>query len=251
MPFGLSGAPGQFMQLMSSVLKGVLDTCCIVFMDDVLFYSATPGQHLQDLERVLQLLGRAGLACKPSKCRVGQLGVKFLGYVISGQGVAVDPTKVAAISQWPVPTAQQQVRQFLGMANFYRKFARGFRRVAKPLNDLLKTGSGGQPSSSSSKAALKAPVAWGLEQQEAFGTLKAALCSPPVLANYDPALPCVVTTDASEFAVGGVLEQETSEGCRSVAYASRSMNPAEHNQRGHRQGELSSSVLCRGVAAHD
>jgi hypothetical protein len=232
MPFGLSGAPGQFMQLMNSVLKEVLDTCCIVFMDDILVYSATPEQHLQDLERVLQLLSRAGLACKPSKCRVGQLSVRFLGFIISGQGVAVDPAKVAAISEWPTPSTQQHVRQFLGMANFYRKFVRGFSRIAKPLNDLLKTGSGGhgsQANSSSSRAALKAPVAWGPEQQEAFDALKAALCSPPVLANYDPSLPCVVTTDASEYAVGGVLEQDTPEGRRPVAYASRSMNPAEQN----------------------
>jgi transposase InsO family protein len=228
MPFGLSGAPGQFMQLMNSVLKEVLDSCCIVFMDDILVYSATPEQHLKDLDRVLSLLRRAGLACKPSKCRVGQRSVKFLGFIISGQGVAVDPAKVEAISQWPTPTEQRHVRQFLGMANFYRKFVRGFSSIAKPLNDLLKTGSGGH-NSSSSKAAGKQPVVWEQQQQQAFDTLKAALCSPPVLANYDPALPCVVTTDASEYAVGGVLEQETTQGRRPVAYASRSMNPAEQN----------------------
>jgi transposase InsO family protein len=226
MPFGLSGAPGQFMQLMNSVLKPVLDRCCIVFMDDVMVYSPTPEQHLQDLEKVLSLLSRAGLVCKPSKCRVMQLSVKFLGYIVSGQGVAVDPAKVAAISQWPVPTEQRHVRQFLGMANFYRKFIRGFSRVAKPLNDLLRTGSGGY---SSSKAAGRAAVDWGPVQQAAFDQLKAALCSPPVLANYNPDLPCVITTDASEYAVGGVLEQETPEGRRPVAYASRSMSPAEQN----------------------
>jgi len=228
MPFGLSGAPGQFMRTMNAVLKPVLDRCCIVFMDDILVYSATPEQHVADVAAVLDLLTKAGLCCKPSKCRVLQQEVKFLGFIVSGQGVAVDPAKKAAIREWPVPTEQRHVRQFLGMANFYRRFIRRFSHLAKPLNDLLKTGSGGQ-SRSSSKAAGRAAVPWGPEQQCAFDTIKEALCSPPVLAMYDPDLPCVVTTDASEYAVGGVLEQVTAEGNQPVAYASRSLNPAEQN----------------------
>jgi hypothetical protein len=157
-----------------------------------------------------------------------QQQVKFLGYRVSSSGVAVDPDKVAAIQQWPVPTEQRHVRQFLGMANFYRRFISRFSHLAKPLNDLLKTGSGGH-TRSSSRAASKAAVQWGSEQQEAFDAIKQALCSPPVLAMYDPDLPCVVTTDASEYAVGGVLEQDTADGRKPVAYASRSLNPAEQN----------------------
>ena len=228
MPFGLSGAPGQFMRYMNSVLQPVLDKCAIVFMDDILVFSASPEQHVRDLEQVFSLLSRAGLSCKASKCKLMQTSVRFLGYVVSGQGVAVDPRKVEAISRWPVPTEQRHVRQFLGMANFYRRFIRKFSMIAKPLNDLLKTGSGGH-TAAGSRAAGRAAVDWGPAQQSAFEELKSALTSPPVLATYSPELQCVMTTDASEYGVGGVLEQETPGGRRPVAYASRSLTPAEQN----------------------
>jgi transposase InsO family protein len=226
MPMGLSNAPSAWMKLMNSVLHPVIDRCCIVYMDDLLVYSRTPEQHLKDLDEVLGLLGGAGLACKPSKCSFAQQELTYVGFRVSGAGVAADPAKVAPIRDWPTPTTPHQVRQFVGLANYYRRFIRHFADIAKPLYLLLK-------GADSSKAAGSRPFpseAWGEQQQQAFQQLKDALTSTPVLAIYDPALPCRVTTDASDFAVGGVIEQLSSDQkWHPVAYASRALNAAEQN----------------------
>ena len=226
MPMGLSNAPSAWMKLMNSVLHPVLDRCCIVYMDDLLVYSQTPEQHLKDLDEVLGLLGGAHLACKPSKCSFAQRELTYVGFRVSGDGVAADPAKVAPIRDWPTPTTPHQVRQFVGLANYYRRFIRHFADIAKPLYLLLK-------GADSSKAAGSKPFpaeAWGEQQQRAFQKLKEALTSTPVLAIYDPANHCRVTTDASDFAVGGVIKQLSSDDkWHPVAYASRALNAAEQN----------------------
>ena len=140
--------------------------------------------------------------------------IEFLGHIVSAKGVAVDPRKTKVIKEWPQPTSVTEVRSFLGMANYYKKFVKEFAQIAGPLTYLLKKG---------------VPLEWKAEQEKAFSTLKQKLVEAPVLRTPDFKLPFVVTTDASDYAIGQVLQQDDGNGLRPVAYESRKLTPAEKN----------------------
>ncbi|GJU40629.1 putative reverse transcriptase domain-containing protein [Tanacetum coccineum] len=190
MPFGLTNAPAVFMDLMNRVCKPYLDKFVIVFIDDILIYSKNKEEHEEHLKIILELLKKEQLYAKFSKCDFWLESVQFLGHVINNKGVHVDPAKVEAIRNWSAPTTPKEVRQFLGLAGYYRRFIEGFSLISKPLTKLTQKNK---------------KYEWGTEEDEAFQTLKHKLCSAPILALPEGTENFVVYCDASLKGYGAVL----------------------------------------------
>lgn len=214
MPFGLSVGPAHFQRLMNRIFADLLDVCVTIFVDDLLIYSKNEDEHQEHVRTVLQRLRAESLQASLPKCEFGVTETKYLGFLVSTTGVAVDPDKIAAIQAWQPPTTVKGVQSFLGFANFYRRFIQGFGKIAAPLNRLVRKDVAWQ---------------WAAEQQEAFDLLKHALCHAPVLRHYDPELPARIETDASDGVVAGVLSQLHAKDWHPVAFFSRTMTPAERN----------------------
>ena len=138
MPFGLVNAPATFQRLMQATLGDLHLNQCLLYLDDIIVFSKTFDDHLTNLERVFQRLKDANLKLKPSKCSFLHQEVKYLGHLVSRDGIRPDPDKISALMKWPAPTSVKEVRQFLGFAGFYRKFVKDFAKVARPLHDLTK-----------------------------------------------------------------------------------------------------------------
>ncbi len=221
MPFGLCNAPSTFERLMETVLQGLHWKKCLVYLDDIVIFGRTSQELLHRMDDVFDRLFRAGLKIKPRKCRLFRRETEFLGHVISGEGVKVNPDKITAIKDWPVPECAKEVRSFLGTAGYYRKFIAQFATIAAPLHEL--TG-GGQA------------FEWTESCQQAFDQLKTALCNAPILNFPVAKAKFVLDTDASERGIGAVLSQlvpiDTKDGTeayeeRVLSYASRTLSPQE------------------------
>jgi len=167
MLFGLCNAVATFQRLMDLALAGLNFDICLVYLDDIILHSKTLEEHLQRLEKLLQQLQEVNLKLKPSKCSLMQKKVVFLGHVVSGDGIATDPEKIKLVEEWPTPTNLKQLRGFLGLTGYYRKFVNGYAHIAGPLNRLLKKDQAYE---------------WTKDCQETFDELKKAMTSPPVLA---------------------------------------------------------------------
>jgi hypothetical protein len=220
-PFGLTGAPATFQRYINRQLRDILDVYCSAYVDDVLVYSdGTLEDHYEKVAEVLTRLQRAGLHADIRKCEFATKEIKYLGFIIkAGEGVKVDPEKVAAIREWEAPTTVRGVRQFVGFANFYREFIEDFSQIAAPLTALTKKG---------------ATFHWGPVEDEAFQILKEAFITAPILTHWDPDKDTVVEADASGFAIGACLSQHDAVGrLRPVAYYSRRLSPAECNYEIH------------------
>ncbi|GJW00318.1 putative reverse transcriptase domain-containing protein [Tanacetum coccineum] len=202
MPFGLTNAPTIFMDLMNRVCRPYLDKFVIVFIDDILIYSKTQEEHVEHLRLVLELLKKEKLYAKFSKCEFWLREVQFLGHVINGNGIHVDPSKIEAVKNWKAPRTPTKVRSFLGLVGYYRRFIKNFSKIAKSLTILTQK----------SKT-----FNWGEEQELAFQTLKDKLCNALVLALPDRPEDFVVYCDASRIGLGCVLMQRD----KVIAYASR------------------------------
>ena len=214
LPMGLCNAPGTFMQLMNDSFRDMLDKSVLCFLDDILVFSRTEEEHLRHLRAVLQRLREKKLYIKLKKCEFMQSEVAFLGHRIGADGLRVAPDKISSVQQWPKPKNVSDVRSFLGLANFYRRFVRDYSRIALPLTELTKEATAWQ---------------WGANQQRAFDELKAALCSPPVLLVPDSTRPFVLNCDACKYAIGATLQQDHGNGLQPVAYFSAKMTDAERN----------------------
>eukprot|EP00253_Pinus_taeda_P016078 PITA_16078 len=210
LPFGLTNAPATFMCLMNSIFHQYLDRFVLIFIDDILVYSRTVEEHQEHLRKVLQTLREHQLYAKFSKCDFFKEEIQYLGHVISKEGIAVDPEKIKAIMDWPVPKDVADIRSFMGLAGYYRIFVEGFSKVAFPITSLQKKGKAFQ---------------WTPNCQQSFEQLKHLLTTAPILRIADPDKDYVVCTDASKEGVGGVLMQEG----RVVAYESRKLK--EHEQK--------------------
>ncbi|GJX94204.1 putative reverse transcriptase domain-containing protein [Tanacetum coccineum] len=208
MPFGLTNAPAVFMDLMNRVCKPYLDKFVIVFIDDILIYSRNEEEHANHLRIILELLRKEKLYAKFSKCDFWIHIVQFLGHLIDSQGLHVDPAKIEAVKNWTSPTTPTEVRQFLGLAGYYRRFIEGFSKIAKPLTKLTQK----------NKSYI-----WGEEQESAFQLLKQKLCEAPILALPEGNDNFVVYCDASLQGLGAVLMQRE----KVIAYASRQLKPHE------------------------
>ncbi|KAJ9529315.1 hypothetical protein QJQ45_007999 [Haematococcus lacustris] len=239
LPFGLCNAPATFQRLMNDIFRKELDDCVIVYLDDILIFSRNQQEHAQHLRRVLDLLQEHKLYAKLSKCEFGLDNTEFLGHIISSAGIACDPAKVAAVETWPVPTTVHDVRSFLGLANFYRRFIKNFSDIAAPLTALTQADGHDK----------QGKVTWTSTQQSAFDALKHALTTAPVLIAPDPTQPYTLRCDASGIGIGAVLTQGTGPAERVVAYHSRKLLPAERNYPTHEQ-ELLSLVEALKVWRH-
>ncbi|GJS02873.1 putative reverse transcriptase domain-containing protein [Tanacetum coccineum] len=214
MPFGLTNAPAVFMDLMNRVCKPYLDKFVIVFIDDILIYSKNKEEHGEHLKTILNLLRSEKLYAKFSKCDFWLDSMQFLGHVIDSSGVHVDPAKIEAIKNWAAPTTPTEVRQFLGLAGYYRRFIKEFSLISKPLTKLTQKNK---------------PYVWGDDEEEAFQTLKLKLCSAPILSLPEGSEDFVVYCDASLKGFGAVLMQRE----KVIAYASRQLRKNEENYTTH------------------
>ncbi|GBG66421.1 hypothetical protein CBR_g61465 [Chara braunii] len=206
MPFGLCNAPGTFQTEMHRILRPYLDKFVVVYLDNILVFSRSVQEHAQHLALVLQALRTNQYKINREKSSFGVPSVIYLGHVISGEGLAPEATKVAAVQDWPRPANIRDVRSFLGLASYYRKFIKNFSVIAAPLTDLTKKDTS---------------FLWTSECQEAFTRLKEALIHAPVLKLPDPTLPFVLTTDASQYGVGAVLQQDDGNGLQPIEYMSK------------------------------
>jgi hypothetical protein len=214
MSFGLNNAPAYFMYLMNSVFMTELDKFVVVFIDDILIYSKNDEEHAGHLRIVLQRLRDHKLYAKFSKCEFWLDSVKFLGHTISKEGISVDASKVQEVMDWKPPKTVHQIRSFLGLAGYYRRFIPDFSRIAKSMTELLKKG---------------VKFVWSEDCEKAFHTLRQHLTTAPVLVQPDNSQPFEVFCDASSTGLGCVLMQEN----RVIAYASRSLRPHEVNYPTH------------------
>ena len=191
---------------------GPLHRSAVVYMDDLLCYSPSLEQHLRDVREVLAILRQEKLYVKASKCAFGREELGFLGHRVSGAGVAVDPRKVATVRDWPAPQSNVELRQFVGLCNYYRRFVNGYADIAAPLTRLC---------------GPHAPWHWGHVEQQSFNALKQCLTTAPVLRTFDPSRRSVLTTDASETAISAILTQPDEGHHHPVAYESRKHTAAE------------------------
>jgi len=205
MPFGLTNAPATFQCVMNEVLQPFLRKFVLVFLDDILIYSKTLDDHVTHLRAVLEKLQSHQFYLKRSKCSFAQSHIDYLCHIISQHGVATNPSKTQAMQAWPIPTKVTELRGFLGLTGYYRRFVRNYGIIVKPLTQLLR----------------KKQFIWTIEATPAFNALKQAMAQTPVLQLPDFTQPFVVETDACSTGIGVVLMQ----GGRPIAYLSKALGP--------------------------
>jgi transposase InsO family protein/predicted aspartyl protease len=214
MPFGLCNAGATFQRLMDVVMSGLSFEVCLAYLDDVIVFAPTIQEQFVRLRLVLSRFQEAGLKLKPSKCCLLQTSVAFLGHVVSAGVVSVDPKKVEDISNWPTPTNLTEVRSFIGLCSYYRRFVKDFGAIAAPLNSL---------------SGKNHAFVWDESCQKSFDALKQCLISAPTLAMPNDVDSFVLDTDASAWAIGAVLSQNQEGIEKPVAYASRKLSKQEMN----------------------
>ena len=216
MPFGLCNAPGVFQGMINDVLRNFLNKFVFVYLDDILIFSPDEETHIQHVRQVLQKLLENQLYCKAEKCEFHVKTVSFLGYIVTANHVQMDPVKVSAVEDWPTPTNRKQIQQFLGFANFYRRFIRNVSTIAAPLHALT-----------SSHVVFK----WNTEAEKAFQRLKTLFTTAPILTVPDPQRQFIVEVDASNEGVGAVLSQRSAQDNKlhPCAFLSRKLTDAERN----------------------
>ncbi|KAG8485758.1 hypothetical protein CXB51_019146 [Gossypium anomalum] len=230
MPFGLTNAPAVFMDLMNRIFRQYLDRFVVVFIDDILVYSRNETEHAEHLRLVLRILRDKQLYAKFSKCEFWLREVSFLGHVVSASGIRVDPSKISAILNWKPPRNITEVRRFLGLAGYYRRFVKGFSMIAAPMTKLLQK---------------DVKFNWSEKCQKSFDQLKTYLTEAPVLVQPESGKEFVIYSDASLLGLGCVLMQEG----RVVAYASRQLKPHEKNYPTH-DLELAAIVFAIKIWRH-
>ncbi|KAJ9546782.1 hypothetical protein OSB04_019325 [Centaurea solstitialis] len=230
MPFGLTNAPAVFMDLMNRVCRPMLDKSVIVFIDDILIYSKTKEDHVVHLIEVLETLRRERLYAKFSKCDFWLQEVQFLGHLVNREGIKVDPAKIEAVMKWEVPKTPTEIRSFLGLAGYYRRFIQDFSKIVVPLTRLTRK---------------NVKFVWGEEQQKAFELLRRKLCKAPILTLPEGVDDMTVYCDASYHGLGCVLMQRG----KVIAYASRQLKTHEVNYPTH-DLELAAVVFALKLWRH-
>nr|GEY67092.1 putative reverse transcriptase domain-containing protein [Tanacetum cinerariifolium] len=230
MSFGLTNALAIFMDLMNRVCKPYLDKFVIVFIDDILIYSKNEQEHGKHLKLILKLLKKEKLYAKFSKCEFWIPRVQFLGHVIDSRGIHVDPAKIESVKDWASPKTPMEIRQFLGLTGYYRRFIEGFLKIAKPMTKLTQK---------------KVMFDWGDKQEANFQLLKQKLCSAPILALPEGAEEFVAYCDASHKGLGAVLMQRE----KVISYASRQLKIHEKNYTTH-DLELGAVVFALKIWRH-
>ena len=230
MSFGLTNAPASFMDLMNRVFKDFLDSFVIIFIDDILIYSPTKEDHVEHLRKVLTVLKEKQLYAKFKKCEFWIERVVFLGHVVSKEGISVDPGKVEAVTKWQRPKNVFEVRSFLGLAGYYRRFVEGFSKISNPLTQLTRK---------------SVPFQWSDACEKSFQELKQRLVTAPILTIPTDSDGFVVYSDASKNGLGCVLMQNG----KVIAYASRQLKDYEKNYPVH-DLELAAVVFALKIWRH-
>ncbi len=216
LPFGLVNAPAVFQALVNDVLRDMINVFVFVYLDDILIFSPSLQVHVQHVRRVLQCILENRLFVKAEKCMFHSRSVTFLGSVVSAEGISMDPDKVRAVIEWPVPDSRIALQRFLGFANFYRRFIRNFSQVAAPLTALT---------------SVRSHFTWSEVAQNAFDHLKRLFTSAPILITPDPTRQFIVEVDASDVGVGAILSQRSSrdDKVHPCAFFSHRLTSAERN----------------------
>ena len=214
LPFGLTTAPSVFQRLMDLALCGLTYFSCLVYLDDIIVFAKDFSTHMQRLREVFERLRKANLKLHVNKCFLFQRKVSFLGHVLSEAGIEVQQEKVAAVKDWPTPKNLSELRSYLGLCSYYRRFIANFADIAAPLHALQRKG---------------IEFKWGREQDDAFQLLKERHISAPILGMPTDEGTYVLDTDASDVGLGSVLSQRQGEREVVIAYASRTLSKPEHN----------------------
>ncbi|UYV73203.1 K02A2.6-like [Cordylochernes scorpioides] len=214
MPFGLCNAPATFERLMEAVLQGLATETCMVYLDDIIVLGKNFEEHLSNIEKVFKRLEASNLKLSPKKCKLFKKEVAYLGHIISAEGVQTDPEKTETVRMWPTPKDLTQLRSFLGLCTYYRRFIPGFSNIARPLHRLTESGR---------------PFVWTPDCQRAMEKLKEMLVAAPILAYPRPGDSFILDTDASNTGIGGVLSQVQEGSERVIAYFSKTLSKPERN----------------------
>lgn len=214
MPFGLRNAPSTFQRLMNKILSGIVNYRCFVYLDDIVIFGDTLEVHNKRLKEVFERISQFNLKIQPDKCEFLRKEVMYLGHLITENGVKPDPKKVTAVLNYPTPKTPKDIKGFLGLSGYYRRFIKNFSSLTQPLTQLLKKDQ---------------PFVWTSTQQNSFDILRKILTSEPLLQYPDFEKPFYLTTDASNLAIGSVLSQGNLPNDLPIAYASRTLNKAESN----------------------
>lgn len=217
MPFGMANAPATFQAYINKALAGLLDTICVVYLDDILIYTHSDNleTHWRAVRAVLDRLRQNDLYANASKCKFAEKKVEFLGFIVNTEGVSADPSRIETIQSWPKPTSLRELQVFLGFANFYRRFIARYAELTVALTALLKK---------------EIAFTWGSDQQAAFDMLKTRFTEAPIMRYFDPLRKIRIETDASQFAIAAILSQLfEDEKWHPVAFISRQLQPAERN----------------------
>jgi hypothetical protein len=215
MPFGLTNGPASFQHYINDALRDYLDIFCTAYLDDILIYSNSLGEHKQHVRQILQRLREFGLQADIGKCEFHVQEVKYLGLIVGTNGIRMDPSKVSAVVDWPRPANVKDVQSFLGFANFYRRFIKDFAKKASSLTKLTKKDT---------------PFVWDAACKQAFESLKEAFTSAPILRHFDPDKPSTIECDSSDYVNAGCLSQPDEDGIlHPVAFFSQKLTPTECN----------------------
>lgn len=212
MPFGLKNAPATFQRVMDNVLKGLQGENCLVYMDDIIVFSTSLQEHLVYLSKIFQRLRETGFKIQMDKCEFLKKEVAFLGHIVTPEGIRPNPAKIKAILDYPIPRTTKEIRGFLGLLGYYRKFIKDFAKITKPLTSCLKK---------------DAKIELTPEFLNCIRTCKNLLTNQPLLQYPDFNKPFNLTTDASNYAIGAILSQGPIGSDKPIAYASRTLNETE------------------------
>ena len=239
MPFGLCNAPATFMRVMDKIFGDQNFRSILIYLNDILVFGSTVEETTERLEMVLQRLSEANLKVKPEKCQLFFKKLRYLGHIVSAQGVEPDPEKISAVSEWSQPMTDKELRGFLGLAGYYRRFVPGFAQIAAPLHELV---GGCQTKKRKQKVhsakVVSLPRDWTSDCQVAFEKLKEKLTTAPILRYPDLMLPFILEIDASFLGLGAVLSQEQEDGLGVIGYASRSLRGSEKNMTNYSSTKL-------------
>lgn len=214
MPFGLKNAPSTFQRVMDNVLRDSIGKICMCYMDDIIIFSTSLQEHLENLATVFKKLRQANLKVQLDKSEFLHKEIAFLGHVVTPEGVKPNPDKIKAVKKFPLPKTQKQIKSFLGLLGYYRKFIKDFAKLTKPMTECLRKDK---------------EIKLNSEYIECFETCKNVLCNDPILQYPDFSKPFNVTTDASNVAIGAVLSQGPIGSDKPICYASRTLTKSEQN----------------------
>jgi len=214
--FGPTNGPASFQRFINDTLFDFLNVFCTAYMDDILIYSQSQEEHTKHVQMILQRLGEANLQADISKSEFNVTKTKFLGLIVSTEGIEINPDKIKVVQEWKAPSSVTEAQSFIGFCNFYRRFIRGFSKIARPIIELTKD-------------EFKKNFQWNGQAQEAFDELKRQITSAPILAHFDHSKMSYLEADSSDYVQGGCLSQMKDGVLHPVAFFSRKLSPAECN----------------------